>query len=467
MIREDANLNSEELQDLITGIDSLVIFHRLTGDGTVEKLRALLRRLAWRAHARAVVHAYTELARSLMAAIEQGTVPDGDPLREHLISLVMEDDNILARTVAQQGLASCDAGLLNLAEQELGCLRRLWKVGMEGLHLMVSQHISDQIFRIDWEHFGAHARRPLLPSEAQTRRILASSENAGEVLAALEHYWTRHGTGPFARYRAFRWVHRDGDGYLEPIAHPDPITLADLIGNEREQRLLISNTRHFLAGLPANNVLLYGDAGTGKSSLVKALLNEFAHQGLRLVEVAKEHLADFPRIATCLRNRPEKFIVFVDDLSFEEHETQYKVLKAALEGTVEARPDNVIVYATSNRRHLVRESFHDRHMDADLHSRDTQQEKLSLADRFGLHLTFVTPGQGEFLAIVEGLARRRHLSIDPAVLRKRALQWAQWQGGWTGRTAKQFVDYLTAELAEASQGAGHEAYDSESSSPER
>jgi predicted AAA+ superfamily ATPase len=215
-------------------------------------------------------------------------------------------------------------------------------------------------------------------------------------------------------------------------------------------------------------VLLYGDRGTGKSSSVKALLHERSQSAqsnnaadsgkadepeslwdaLRMVEVPKGRLADFPILAELLRDRPQRFIVFVDDLSFEEGETQYKEMKAMLEGGLEARPANVVVYATSNRRHLIREQFADRASpdSKEVHAWDTVQEKLSFSDRFGLTITFTAPDQQRYLSIVEGLAARRGLQIEPAALRARAIEWAAWHNGRSGRTAKQLVDYLEGEL---------------------
>jgi predicted AAA+ superfamily ATPase len=327
---------------------------------------------------------------------------------------------------------------------------------------------------------------------------LAQAPDWGALVPELAVHYRNHGSGVFARYRAFRWIgppagasaaasgvslgsapgtpeEGGGDGgaaasrWLVPVPVPDPVRPGDLIGYEPERALLRRNTVQFLAGFPANNVLLYGDRGTGKSSSVKALLHEAGHphppapspsrgEGeswhlLRLIEVPKGRLGDFPLIVALLRGRPQRFILFVDDLSFEDTETQYKELKAVLEGGLEARPANVVVYATSNRRHLVREPFADRAAPgaAEVHARDTMQEKLSFADRFGLTITFPTPDQASYLAIVEGLARQRALPIEPAALRARALEWAAWHNGRSGRTARQFVDHLTGELGLAAQ----------------
>jgi len=187
------------------------------------------------------------------------------------------------------------------------------------------------------------------------------------------------------------------------------------------------------------------------------LLNEFSPQGLRLIEVAKEDLADYLRILTLLRGRRERFILFVDDLSFEEHETQYKALKAALEGSLEARPDNVVLYATSNRRRLVREKFSDRKgpaFDDDVHVEETTQEKLSLADRFGIHAPFLLPDPDRYLAIAETLAASAGVALPPQEVRRRALLWSQWHNGHSCRTARQFADALRGEIALANRDGG-------------
>ena len=318
------------------------------------------------------------------------------------------------------------------------------------------------------------------PAVEGLARRLAAAPDWGALTAALAAHYARYGSGRFARYRAFRWV--DPQTGVVPVPVPDAVRPGDLIGYAAERALLRSNTVQFLAGYPANNVLLYGDRGTGKSSSVKALLNERRPAGgpggpdgpedgsaagasgaaggavdwsrLRLIEVPKARLADFPAIVAGLRRRPQRFILFVDDLSFEEGETQYKDMKAMLEGGLEARPENVVVYATSNRRHLIREQFADRAAlgSDEVHAMDTVQEKLSFADRFGLTITFPTPDQAGYLAIVAGLAGQRGLRVDPAALRARAIEWAAWHNGRSGRTARQFVDYLAGEVGLAAAG---------------
>ena len=252
--------------------------------------------------------------------------------------------------------------------------------------------------------------------------------------------------GIFARHRAFTWQ----NGGLQGIAYPDPIRLDQLTAYDHPRQQLLQNTLALLKGYPALNVLLYGSRGAGKSSLVKALLTEFHPQGLRLVEVAKSKLQDLPQIVDVLRAAPQKFIIFVDDLSFEEDDDAFKALKVVLEGSVTARPSNVVVYATSNRRHLVREFFSERprpsHQD-EIQAWDTMQEKLSFSDRFGLTLTFEPADQPTYLQIVDHLAGQAGITLPSEDLKARALQWATRHNGRSGRSARQFVDYLSADLS--------------------
>jgi hypothetical protein len=267
--------------------------------------------------------------------------------------------------------------------------------------------------------------------------------DAVEVLAA---YYRQFGTGLFAQYRALRWQL----GQLSGIAHPDTVQLTELVGYESQQDALVKNTEFLLAGYTALHVLLYGSRGSGKSSLVKGLLNKYSERGLRLIEVSKSDLKDLPAIVEQLRDVPQKFIIFVDDLSFEEDDDAFKALKVVLEGSVTARAQNVVVYATSNRRHLIREFFGDRPRPSDgdeVHAWDTVQEKLSFSDRFGLTLTFEPANQDTYLKIVRHLAGQAAISLSQDELDYKALQWATRHNGRSGRTARQFIDFLRGELA--------------------
>ncbi len=268
----------------------------------------------------------------------------------------------------------------------------------------------------------------------------------GLSLEALIAHYRQAGVGLCGRYWAFRW----GPAGLEGIPTPDLPDWEEIYGYERQKRQLAANTEALLRGDPALHVLLYGARGTGKSSLVKALLRRYGPQGLRLLELRRADLIELPKILSALRAQALPFILFVDDLSFEADETEFKQLKVLLEGDLVVPPPHVRLYATSNRRHLIREFFGDRPspQDQEVHAWDTVQEKLSLRDRFGLTLTFAPFGQTDYLATVEHLARR--LGLDPSgeALRRQALIWAQQQNGFSGRTARQFLHALQAGLVE-------------------
>lgn len=262
---------------------------------------------------------------------------------------------------------------------------------------------------------------------------------------------TRFDDSVFENHMAFRWErHREG-GTLVPVAHPHLFDLDDLVGVDEAKGEIVRNTAQFVAGFPANNVLLWGERGTGKSSCIKGLLRPFAPKGLRLVEVQKGDLLQITDILRLLRGAPWRFILFCDDLAFDEGEVSYRELKAILEGGIEARPENVLLYATSNRRHLMPEPMTD-NLGREIHPEEAISEKLSLADRFGLTLSFYSFSQDTYLSIVEHYAERLGLAIGRDELRTEALRWALFKGQRSGRSARQFMDDLSGRLAMQQSG---------------
>ena len=240
----------------------------------------------------------------------------------------------------------------------------------------------------------------------------------------------------------------------EDVVHIVPITkiahvhLSDLVGYEAAKKKLIDNTEAFVEGRPANNCLLFGDAGTGKSTSIKGILNEYYDRGLRIIEVYKHQFQDLNEVIAQIKNRNYRFIIYMDDLSFEEFEIEYKYLKAVIEGGLERKPDNILIYATSNRRHLVRETFKDKEdRDEELHTNDTVQEKLSLVYRFGVTIYFGAPDKKAFQNIVRTLAEKYHIDMPEEELLLKANQWELNHGGLSGRTAQQFIDYLCGQKA--------------------
>lgn len=258
-----------------------------------------------------------------------------------------------------------------------------------------------------------------------------------------------HDPDIFNRFGAFTATSKNGMLFLRGVVDPDPVTFAELKGIDRVITRLRENTEQFLEDLPCNNVLLHGPRGTGKSSAVKALLNEYRERGLRMIEMERDTLFHLFEIADMLRERREKFIVFCDDLSFEEEETTYRHLKAVLEGGIAARPRNMLIYATSNRRHLVPERQVDNlpfSTEGELHPADTLEEKLSLSDRFGLRLSMLTFDMETYLGIVDNYIALRKIEIDEEELKRKAIQWSLSHGSFSGRTARQFVDDLEGQM---------------------
>ncbi len=334
-------------------------------------------------------------------------------LSEYILKKVLEDENFYIEGKAAG--KEFDPLIEETVENELKIFQKLSRITPED--------IADEI---DYDGF--------LP-KWKTSKI----DFVKEYKSRIDNI-ERYGYGKFAQNRMF--ILRKGE--ITPVKHPDPQRLSDLYGYKMERQAVINNTLALLKGKPAQNVLLYGDAGTGKSSTVKAVVNEFADKGLRLIEITKEQLRDIPDIIESISSNPLKFIIFIDDLSFVAGEDCFGALKATLEGSVSARTGNTAIYATSNRRHLVKESFSDRNGDDDVHRNDTLQETLSLSARFGLRVNFSRPDKKAYVTIATELARSKGITLSDDELALKAEQFAISSGnGRSARTAKQFVAGLS------------------------
>lgn len=382
---------------------SLVIFRELLMDPVIAGFEAVLA-MADEDDGDAFATACAEFESSLFESTESWT--------DYLCNAVLQSENVCVRRKAHGELSPVLADSL---QRELALLNELAGLTLE--------------------------------------EILAGMENAPDFFAA----WTTHpcdlpgeyarrmnevsvkGYGMFARYHVFVVE----DGQLVPVKHPDPQRLSELPGYEKEREKVIANTEALLEGRPANNVLLYGDAGTGKSSAIKAIANEYAPRGLRLVEVKKNQLFQIPDLMDQLASNPLKFILFIDDLSFTTNDDNFAALKAILEGSVGGRAGNIAVYATSNRRHLIKETLEDR-SGSDIHESDTRQELMSLAARFGLTVTFGQPDKSRFVQIVSDLAAQYGMGEDPEKLIVKAEAFAIRAGGRSPRVAKQFIELCKA-----------------------
>jgi hypothetical protein len=275
---------------------------------------------------------------------------------------------------------------------------------------------------------------------------LRTAADEDQFFTYVTDFYKAYGVGMFGLNKAFRISSENGRGVVfHPINNMDKVLLDDLIGYEIQKKKLVDNTRAFVQGLKANNVLLFGDSGTGKSTSIKAVINEFYDQGLRMIEIYKHQFQDLSNVIAQIKNRNYRFIIYMDDLSFEEFEIEYKFLKAVIEGGVETKPENILIYATSNRRHLIKETWNDRDdikIQNGMHQSDTMEEKLSLVNRFGVTINYSKPSQKEYFQIVIGLARRAGITMCDEQLRMEANRWELSHGGISGRTAQQFVNYL-------------------------
>ena len=272
---------------------------------------------------------------------------------------------------------------------------------------------------------------------------LETAKDENEFFNYVTDFYKAYGVGMFGLNKAFRVIGGDNGVTFTPINNMDKVMLDDLIGYEIQKKKLVENTEAFVQGRKANNALLFGDSGTGKSTSIKAIVNEYYDQGLRMIEVYKHQFKDLSNVIASIKNRNYKFIIYMDDLSFEEFEIEYKYLKAVIEGGLEKKPDNVLIYATSNRRHLIRENFSDKEeVREDMHTSDTVQEKLSLVYRFGVSIYFGAPTKKEFQQIVVELAEKQGVHLPAEELLAEANKWELSHGGLSGRTAQQFINYM-------------------------
>lgn len=386
----------EAMRELAMRLDALVVFRDLLHDPVISSLGDLVREPG--------VSTYAAFVAALM---ERG---GSAGLSGYVREAVCDDENPYTRLRA--------AG-----EEVPASMRRAAEEELETFQQVADLTVDDLRSGLPGERF--------LPAFEEGERV----ELAHTYHARVEDMG-RYGFGIYARYRMFLL---DDDGAIEPVKYPDPVRLYELVDYEREKRVILDNTRALLAGRPAANILLTGDAGTGKSSTVKAVVNELAGEGLRILQVRKDQLHQIPELLDALTANPLKFILFIDDLSFSANDDNYAALKAILEGSVSAKSGNVVVYATSNRRHLVKESFSDREGD-EVHRNDTMQEIISLSERFGIHVSFYRPDKRTYLDIVRSLAAQRGLAADPEALDAAAEKFALRRGGRSARGARQFVD---------------------------
>ncbi len=368
---------------------------------------------------------------------------EGNLWHTYLTFLLVNDENAYSTSCEIRG--AVEGSINEAALHDFTIMKELFDYDVKGLGEKLGTSAHGILFDYQGTKQEGHVYNRRIRDRICTLSVhLADTSSPEEFKTVMTQFYKEFGVGKFGLHKAFRVEHTEEGAMIVPITKIAHVRLDDLVGYEIPKKKLIENTEAFVRGRKANNCLLFGDAGTGKSTSIKAILNQYYEEGLRMIEVYKHQFQDLNDVIAQIKNRNYKFIIYMDDLSFEEFEIEYKYLKAVIEGGLERKPDNVLIYATSNRRHLVREQWSDKNdrRDDDLHTSDTVQEKLSLVARFGVSIFFVGPDKKEFQNIVLELAKRNGIQMEINELLLQANQWEMTHGGRSGRTAQQFIDYL-------------------------
>ena len=386
---------------------------------------------------------YRQVKRLMILATDYGF--DKNLWHNYLTFLLIMDENPFSITCEKVGAR--DGSVNYFAKNDFHIFQQLFQYDFGPLEEKLGIDCFSHLL-----HYRSIEKPELMYNKSVSEKVQKLSEDLEraadeeEFSQYVTEFYRSYGVGLFGLNKAFR-IHPAEEGRVtfQPINNMDKVVLDDLIGYEIQKKKLIDNTKAFVEGRKANNVLLYGDSGTGKSTSIKAIVNEFYGSGLRMIEIYKHQFKDLASVIAQVKNRNYKFIIYMDDLSFEDFEIEYKFLKAVIEGGVETKPENILIYATSNRRHLIKEVWKDRsdmETDTEIHRSDTMEEKLSLANRFGVTICFTKPSRKEFYHIVIELARKNGIRMSDDEICSEANKWELTHGGLSGRTAQQFVNYL-------------------------
>lgn len=390
-----------------------------------------------------VTQIFQQVKRLLILATDYGF--DKNLWHNYLTFLLITDENPFSLTCEKVG---ANQGSVNhFAKSDFRAFRALFQFDFHNLEKKLGIDCFHYL-----THYQAIGKPELMYNKNVSEKVQALSEqleqtqNEEEFFTCVTNFYRDYGVGMFGLNKAFRIRNGEGNSLIfQPINNMDKVMLQDLIGYEIQKKKLVENTTAFVEGRRANNVLLFGDSGTGKSTSIKAIVNEFYDRGLRMIEIYKHQFQDLSNVIAQIKNRNYKFIIYMDDLSFEEFEIEYKFLKAVIEGGVETKPENILIYATSNRRHLIKETWKDRddvEAENGMHRSDTMEEKLSLVNRFGVTINYSKPTQKEYFQIAVELAKRAGVVMEEEEICREANKWELSHGGISGRTAQQFVNYL-------------------------
>ena len=385
---------------------------------------------------------YEQVHRLLALATDYGF--DGNLWQNYLTFLLITDENPFSITCEKVG--ANDGSVNEFAKNDFRAAMNLFHFDFSA----IEKALGINVFTV-LTHYKAVVKKDLMYNHAVSEKVRSLSEklaNAGDenrFFDIMTDFYKAYGVGMFGLNKAFRISDTDDKVVFHPINNMDVVHLSDLVGYEEQKKQLVENTEAFVEGRGANNCLLYGDSGTGKSTSIKAIVNEYYDKGLRMIEIYKHQMKDISTVISMIKNRNYRFIIYMDDLSFEEFEVEYKFLKAVIEGGVETKPENILIYATSNRRHLIKETWGDRsdvQVDNGIHKSDTMEEKLSLVHRFGVTISYSKPSPKEYFHIATELAHRAGIQMSDEEIRAEANKWELSHGGVSGRTAQQFMNYL-------------------------
>ncbi len=437
-------LRQEKSHNMYKKIADLVLYRDVSGDSILYKLAEIIKSYEEKCIDKPTVISgiYTQIKRLLDVATAYGF--NRNLWQDYLAFLLVTDENSFTLTCEKVGAG--DGSVNSFAKNDYAIFLELFNYDFSTLEA----ELNIDCFTTITNYRSLPKKEQMYNSNVsmKVRQIsdaIACAKDKEEVFTIMTDFYKAYGVGMFGLNKAFRIIEKEDLTFdFLPINNTNKVVLDDLVGYDIQKKKLTDNTDAFVAGRPANNCLLFGDSGTGKSTCIKAIINEYYDQGLRMIEIYKHQFKYLSAIISHIKNRNYKFIIYMDDLSFEEFEIEYKYLKAIIEGGLESKPDNVLIYATSNRRHLIKETWNDKNdMDVELHHSDTMQEKLSLVNRFGVTISFSKPSKKEYDNIVATLAKRcPEIKLSESEILAKANAWELSHGGMTGRTAEQFINYL-------------------------
>ncbi len=425
-------------------VSNLIIYGDMDNNAILMQLADIFRRFENGGSSKAELTGliYTQVKHILAVATDYGF--DGNLWQNYLTFLLITTENPFSITCEKVGAS--DGSVNTFALNDFHNYRILFHYDFTE----IERELGIDCFSI-LTNYKAICKKELMYNANVSEKVqalsrkLADADSDEKFFEAVTGFYKDYGVGMFGLNKAFRISNNpDGSVRFNPINNMDKVTLDDLVGYEIQKKKLVDNTEAFVAGRKANNCLLFGDSGTGKSTSIKAIVNQYYDQGLRMIEIYKHQFKDLSEVIARIKNRNYKFIIYMDDLSFEEFEIEYKFLKAVIEGGVETKPDNILIYATSNRRHLIKETWNDRNdmeVNNGMHKSDTMEEKMSLVNRFGCQICYSKPSQQEYFDIVINLARKSGVTMSDEKLKQEANKWELSHGGISGRTAQQFVNY--------------------------